>query len=48
MKKIYMTPEMQTVELNVKQLIMTSVPTVTSSGLTGTNEEEYTGGELDW
>ena len=47
MKKTYMTPEIQTVELEIKQLIMTSG--AGQSGLTGTTNEEWDSEHpVDW
>lgn len=47
MKKTYMTPEIQTVELEVKQLIMISG--AGQSGLTDTENEEWDpSNPVDW
>ena len=48
MKKTYMIPEIQTVELAVKQMIMIAASGAAASGLEGASKQEYTGEDLDW
>lgn len=49
MKKTYMTPEIQTVELAVKQMIMIAASGAAASGLEGASKQEWDPSDpVDW